>query len=175
MPVWNNFNPEDYNENAYAPIPEGKYRVRIENAEDQISKSGKSMIKITLAVSGYNVKLWSYIVLDDSSKENIRLTNWRLGSVWNSFNIQQNNLNLQDWIGRVGGVKVKHSKDQDGNDRAEVQYFLKRSEVDKLPAWREGSSSASDHQEAYSDTTQDTADYGGYNSVQQEGSDIFPF
>ena len=147
MVVWNNYNPDDFDENGFGLIPEGKYRVRIEQAEDKISSTGKDMIKLTLAVSGYNIRLWSYIVLDSSSPENIKKTNRRLGFFWNSFNITPNNMDEATWIGRVGGVKIRHSKDINDNDRADVQYFLVRKEVDKLPAWQEGSSQQSDVQE----------------------------
>lgn len=147
MAVWDYFSPEDYNENSFGLIPVGKYRVRIEEASDQISKKGKNMIKVTLSVSGYSSKIWYYLVLDNSTPETIKQTNQRLGSFWNSFRIPQGNFSYPDWIGRIGGIMVKHSKDLNGNDRADVHYFLNRSEVDTLPAWQEVNSHQSDNQQ----------------------------
>ena len=134
---YNSFNPADYNPDvSYGIIPTGDYRVRIDNAEEQISRnSGREMIKLTLSVAGYNSKLWSYTVLDDSSAEAIKRTNHYLGVIFDSFAITQGDFNLQNWIGHVGGVRVRHRIGTDGEPRAEVHYFLRRKDVDALPAW----------------------------------------
>lgn len=130
---------EDYSESNYALIPEGKHRVRIEKAEEQIARSsGNDMIKLTLSVSGYNSKLWKYIVLDHSTREKEKRTNQWLGSVFNSFSITRGNLDLDTWTGYTGGAMVRHVKDANGTDRAEVYYFLPRKDVDILPTWVEG-------------------------------------
>ena len=130
------YNAEDFNDNAYALIPEGKYRVRIEEAKERTSHSGKDMIELTLAVSGYSSKLWGYIILDQSTPEAVKKTNQTLGTVFNSFNIPHGDLELDHWIGRVGGAKVNHRDGINGEPRANIQYFLYRKEVDKLPAWK---------------------------------------
>ncbi len=39
------FNPANYNAEGYQLVPPGKYRVRIEDAEEQESKTGKPMVK----------------------------------------------------------------------------------------------------------------------------------
>ncbi len=135
--LWDNYNPEDFSENDYALIPEGRYRVRIENAEEATSHSGKNMIKLTLAVSGYRSKLWSYIVLDATTPEQIKATNRKLGAIFNSFDIVEGNMHISDWRGCVGGAQVKHDKDANGMDRAAIAYFLYRKEVNKLPDWQE--------------------------------------
>ena len=130
------YNAEDFNDNAYALIPEGKYRVRIEKAEQATSKKGQNMIKLTLAVSGYSSKLWGYIILDQSSQDAVKKTNQVLGTVFDSFKIPHGDLELDHWIGRVGGAKVNHRDGINGEPRANIQYFLYRKEVDKLPAWK---------------------------------------
>lgn len=180
MAVWNDYNPDDYDENAFDLIPAGKHRVRIENAEDQVSKTGKPMIKLTLAVSGYNNKLWSYILLDNSTPEAVKQTNRRLGSLWHSFNIQPGNMNFQDWIGRVGGAQVRHSPDLNGNDRAEIHYFIKRQDVDCLPAWQEGkNSSQNPNVQSYQQIGQQAADefypFSNSEDTSTNGSDGIPF
>ena len=135
--LWNNYNPDDFSEDDYGLIPVGKHRVRIEDAEEAVSHAGNNMIKLTLAVSGYTSKLWYYIVLNSSNPEQIKITNRKLGAIFNSFNIAEGNMHLSDWIGCVGGAKIRHTKDANDNDRAEVQYILFRKEVQKLPAWQE--------------------------------------
>lgn len=135
--LWEHYNPDDFSENDYGLIPAGKYRVRIEDAEEATSHSGKNMIKLTLAVSGYRSKMWSYVVLDATTPEQVKATNRRLGAIFNSFGIPEGNMHLDSWRGCVGGAKIRHSKDANDNDRAEVHYFLYRKEVDKLPAWQE--------------------------------------
>ena len=123
--LWDKYNPDDFSEDNYGLIPEGRYRVRIDNAEEAVSHKGNSMIKLTLSVSGYKAKLWSYIVLNGTTPEQIKAINRRLGAIFNSFDIVE------------GGAQVRHTKDMNDNDRAEVQYFLYRKEVNKLPAWQE--------------------------------------
>ena len=130
------YNAEDFHDDAYALIPEGKYRVRIEEAKQRTSQSGKDMIELTLAVSGYSSKLWRHIILDQSSPEAVKKTNQALGTVFDSFKIPHGDSELEHWKGHVGGAKVVHKKGNDGEDRANVSYFLFRKEVDKLPAWK---------------------------------------
>ncbi len=135
--LWN-YKPEDFKENDYGIIPEGKFRVRIEKAEEQISRnSGKPMIKLTLAVNGYNSKLWAFLVLDASDREHEQKTNQRLGTIFNCFAITPGNMNLSDWEGKSDGAFIRHGKDAQDKERAEIGYFLYRKEVDTLPEWKE--------------------------------------
>ena len=132
MVNWN-FNASDYEEQSFKPIPIGDHRVRIASAEEQTSNSGRQMIKLVLDVSGYNATIWHYIVF---MPENQKLTNQKLGELWNSFGIQQGNFNLQTWVGKVGAAKVKH-EEYNGNTNPKVAYFIKKDRQDKLPAWQE--------------------------------------
>ena len=133
--LWD-YNPDDFKEINYGIIPEGKYRVRIEKAEEQTShNSGKPMIKLTLSVSGYDSKLWKFIVLDATDEESIKKTNQRLGTIFNSFAITPGNMNLSDWEGKSGGAFIRHGKNAQNKERAEIAYFLYRNEVDALPPW----------------------------------------
>ena len=132
------YDPNSYSANSYQLIPPGKYRVRIEDAEEQTSKnSGKPMIKMTIKVSGYNSKIWNYVVLDDSSEETKVRTNNNLGRIFDSFNIPAGDMNLMDWKGKVGAAEIKHEADQQGIMRAKVSWFIRRKEQDTLPAWQE--------------------------------------
>ena len=160
------FDADDYQPDAFAPIPVGKYRVRIEDAQEKISQhSGKHMIELTLAVSGYSAKLWAYIVLDGDTPESRKLTNQKLGSIFDSFNIPVNDFNIEDWKGRTGGAKVRHSKPDTDSDndniRAEVHYFLKRSVVDRLDPWQDAHSPAT--QAAQDNINQNMVAFSNFN------------
>ena len=136
------YNPEDYG--RIKPIEPGKYRVRIEKAEEAVSKNtGKNMIKLTLKVSGHNQLVWNYIVfpmkdahgnIDPEEKER---TNNNLGRIFDSFNIEQGNLNVASWEGKVGAAEIDNRMDDQGNLRSNVKFFLKRNQQEFLPAWQE--------------------------------------
>lgn len=127
------FSTEDYEEQSFRPIPVGDHRVRIASAEEQTSSKGKQMIKLVLDVSGYNSTIWHYIVF---MPENTKLTNQKLGELWNSFGIPQGNFDLNAWKGKVGAAKVKHEI-YEGNPNPKVSYFISKDRQDKLPAWQE--------------------------------------
>ena len=85
MPNWN-YDASDYNPDGhFTPIPPGEYRVRIEAAEETTSKAGNEMIKLTLAVSGMNSKLWYYLVFPNATDANFAqrkmMTNQSLGEI----------------------------------------------------------------------------------------------
>ena len=127
------FNPNDYEEKDFAPIPAGEHRVRIEDVAFKTFKSGNNGYEITLEVSGFGSKLWHYLVLkqDDPKK-----TNQSIGSFFDSFGINNYSLGTgKQWIGSVGAVRVKHGE-YNGNPRAEVAYFIARSRQDKLEPWK---------------------------------------
>ena len=128
-----NFDSTQYEETSFKPIPVGEYRMRVASAEEQISSSGRQMIKLVLEVSGYNSTIWHWLVF---MPDNQKLTNQKLGEFWNSFGIPQGNFNLQSWVGKVGAAKVKH-EDYHGAQNAKVSYFIGKDRQDKLPAWQE--------------------------------------
>jgi hypothetical protein len=132
------FNSNDYEEQSFKPIPVGDHRVRIASAEEQVSGSGRQMIKLVLNASGHNSTIWHFIVF---MPENQKLTNQKLGELWNSFGIPQGNFNLQQWVGKVGAAKVKH-EDYNGESSAKIAYFINKDRQDKLPAWKEPSNAS---------------------------------
>jgi hypothetical protein len=129
------FNSSDYEETSFKPIPVGEHRVRIASAEEQTSNSGNPMIKLVLQVSGHNSTIWHYIVFMAS---NAKLTNQKLGELWNSFGIAQGDFNLNGWVGKVGAAKVKH-EDYEGAPTAKIAYFIAKNRQESLPAWVEPS------------------------------------
>ena len=134
-----NFNANDYEEQSFKPIPVGDHRMRIASAEEQTSSTGKQMIKIVLDVSGYNSTIWHFIVF---MPENQKLTNQKLGELWNSFGIPQGEFNLNTWVGKVGAAKVKH-EEYNGEMSPRIAYFINKDRQEKLPIWQEPSGKAS--------------------------------
>lgn len=122
-------------ESQFPQIPEGKYRCIITNAEMTVSRnSGNDMMKLELAINGYDQKLWNYIVFLDDRPE---ITNRMLTQFFDAFQIEEGNFDVRSYIGKAGGVKIKHET-YNGEDRARVQYFLSRKQTDELPAWKGG-------------------------------------
>lgn len=128
-----NFDTNEYEEVSFKPIPVGDHRVRIQSAEEQTSKKGKQMIKVVLEVSGYNSTIWHWIVFDP---DNSKLTNQKLGELFNSFEIQPGNFNLSSWVGKVGAAKVKH-EDYEGQPSPKIAYFISKEKQSKLAPWKE--------------------------------------
>jgi hypothetical protein len=129
MATWN-FDPNMYEEQDFAIIPVGDHRVRIADVAERVSKNGNDMFELTLEVSGYNSRLWHYLVLD---KSDAKKTNQRIGDFFNSFGINDHNLGSgKQWIGKVGAVKVKH-EEYNGNNQAKVAFLINRKNQDKLP------------------------------------------
>ena len=132
MANWN-FNPADYEERDFAPIPEGNHRVRIMDVVEKVFKSGNQGYEITLEVSGHKGKLWHDLVLNP---QNVKQTNQNIGAFFNSFGITSTALgNGQQWIGKVGAAKVKH-EEYNGSTSAKVQYLISRNKQDELPPWQ---------------------------------------
>lgn len=124
-----NFNPSEYTSRDFALIPEGDHKVRINSVVEKVFSTGNEGFEIMLDVSGFNSKLWYYLVLDP--KESAK-TNQRLGMFFDSFDIHDYNLSrYNDWIGRDGAVRVKHSL-YNGNKSANVVFCLSRKQQDKF-------------------------------------------
>lgn len=133
MPINWNFNENEVEERSFEVIPVGRYRVRIESAEECKSQKGSDMIKVVLQVSGHSSRLFHYIVF---MPDNTKLTNTKLAEFWDSFGIQPGNLNVDAWPNKVGACKVKHEP-YENETTAKVSYFIKKADQDKLPAWEE--------------------------------------
>lgn len=119
-------------ETEFQQIPAGKYRCRIEEAEVATSKAGNDMIKLTLAISGHNQKVWDYIVF---MPDNAEITNRKLTALFDSFGID-GDLDCQKWIGKVGACMIKI----DENEFRKVSYYIHKRLQDEMPAWVEPSS-----------------------------------
>lgn len=132
---------KDVEKASFKAIPVGNYRCRIESAEEKISKAGNQMIEIKLAISGQSSHLWFYLVFfpegNDKSGNPLRnITDRNLASIYDCFGITEGSLDCNEWVNKVGGVKVKHEM-KDGQPQARVHYFLNKAQQVSLPAWVE--------------------------------------
>jgi len=127
-----NYDANDYNENNFAVIPEGIHRARISKAEEKTYNSGREGIAITFDISGYSSKVFYNLVFMAEDKQQ---TNQKLGSLFNSFDIQPS-MDLSTWIGKVGAISVKHEEYQ-GEKQARFHYCVNKSKQENLPAWKE--------------------------------------
>lgn len=138
MSTWN-FDPSMYEEQYFSIIPAGDHRVRIADVEEKTFRSGNEGYEITFEVSGYNSKLWFYLVLDASDPKK---TNQRIGDFFNSFGVTGSNMGTgKQWIGKVGAVRVKH-EEYNGSMSAKVAYCINRKNQDKLPPAKFSSATA---------------------------------
>lgn len=129
-----NYDHKDYLEGGFKPIEPGKYRVRIEAADEVESKiTFKPMVKLKLKVSGQLGCVWHYLVLDKDNKER---TNKNLGDIYESFGITQGEMNTQNWVGRVGGAMLKQEAYND-KMQTKVSFLLTREQQKELPPWQE--------------------------------------
>lgn len=127
------YDPSQYSEKNFDIIPVGDYRARIEEVVEKKFSSGNEGYEITMAINGYNSKMWFYLVLDSS---NPAATNQRIGDFFNSFGIVGNGMGSgKQWVGTVGAVRVKHEQ-YNGETRAKIAYCIARNRQDKLPAWK---------------------------------------
>lgn len=127
------FRPEDYEERDFTIIPAGDHRVRIADVAERTFKSGNEGYEITFDVSGHGSKLWFYLVLNKADQKQ---TNQNLGAFFECFGITNYTMgNGKQWIGKVGGCRVKH-EEYNGTMSAKVQYLLNKKKQDQLPPWQ---------------------------------------
>ena len=127
-----NYDANDYNEISYVVIPEGIHRARISAAEVKTYSTGREGFAITFDISGYSGKVFYNLVLMEENKQQ---TNQKLGSLFNSFDIQPS-MDCKTWIGKVGAICVKHG-DYNGEKQANFHYCVNRNKQENLPAWKE--------------------------------------
>lgn len=134
------FNPNDYEEKDFAPIPKGDHRVRIMDVQEKTFRSGNHGYEITMEVSGYNSRVWHYLVIN---RDDPKKTNQKIGSLFDSFGITDYDMtHFRNWIGKVGAVRIVH-EDYNGEQQAKVAYCIPKKKQDKLPPWKENSSAPS--------------------------------
>lgn len=119
-------------------IPEGEYRIRINEVEKKKSKSsGRDMLSFKFDVSGRNSMLFHNIVFMEDKPE---MTNRMLTQFFDSFkDIPEGDFNLNNWVGKVGACKVKHEESDynGGSVQARIHYFISADKAVNLPPWSE--------------------------------------
>lgn len=132
------FDPSNVEERSFEPLPPGDYRVRIEDVEQGEGKY--EYYKVTLKVSRDNRRLWYYLSFMTGKSKNGKdlkaITDTNLHNLWNSFGIDEGDLDYNHWIGKVGACRVKHEM-YNGEPQARVSYFISKDRQDKLPPWSE--------------------------------------
>jgi len=119
-----------HTESEFPVIPEGRYRVVIVGAEKAVSKStGNDMLVIKMLVSGYKSNVFAYIPFLDDRPE---ITNRILTQMFECFDIEEGNFDLNSYLGKTGGIAIK-ADEFNGKPTAKFHYFLRRKEVEKLP------------------------------------------
>lgn len=122
-------------EQSFAPLPEGKYRIRIKSVEKAMSQKGNDMLVFQFEVSGSNKILFYYLVFMNDRPE---ITNGKLTQFFDSFkDIKDGDFDILNWVGKVGACMVKHEEYQ-GEPRERISYFIKADKQDSLPPWQEG-------------------------------------
>lgn len=121
--------------NGFAPLPEGKYRIRIKGVEKAQSRNGNEMLVFQFDVSGSNKTLYHYITF---LPNNPQVTNGQLTQFFDSFkDIKDGDFDFLNWVGKVGAAKIKH-EEYNGEKRERISYFIKADKQDSLPPWQEG-------------------------------------
>ena len=123
-------------ETQFAPLPEGKYRIRIKSVEKALSSKGNDMLVFQFEVSGSNKILFYYLVFLNDKPE---ITNGKLTQFFDSFkDIKDGDFNILNWVGKIGACMIKH-EDYQGEPRERISYFIRADKQDSLPPWQEGS------------------------------------
>lgn len=126
-------------EAGFAPLPEGKYRVRIKDADKAVSKNGNDMLILQLEVSGSTKVIYHYIVFMNDKPE---ITNRMLTQFFDSFkDIPEGDFNMKNWLGKVGAAKIRH-EEYNGEKRERIHYFIAADRQGDLPPWREADGSS---------------------------------
>jgi hypothetical protein len=125
-----NYDTQKYDPESHFEVPPvGKYRLRVEEAEQAVSKSGNPMIKVAMSISGFNGRIFHYFVDNEWLQRNI-------DPFFDSFGIKPGDFNIVNWRGKVGAGTIKHEMYQD-EPQARIGYFIIRSKQADLPAWQE--------------------------------------
>jgi hypothetical protein len=100
------YDSSQYREDNYPVLPPGKYRVRIEGAEETRSKNGREMVKLTLSVAGTPGRIFHYLVVNEDTPETIKITNQRFGELFNSFGIPAGDMNVFKSVSNISYSEI---------------------------------------------------------------------
>ena len=121
-----------HEEQQFAVLPEGSYRIRVKSAEKSQSSNGNDMLVLQFEVSGNKKILYHYIVF---LPENPAVTNGKLTQFFQSFkDIPEGDLDTAHWIGKVGAARIKHEV-YNGEAKERISYFIRAEKQGDLPNW----------------------------------------
>ena len=121
-------------ETSFAPLPEGKYRIRVRAVQKAESQKGNEMLVLQFDVSGSAKVLYYYIVFMPDKPE---ITNGKLTQFFDSFkDIKDGDFDILNWVGKVGACMIKH-EEYNGEKRERISYFIKADKQKDLPPWQE--------------------------------------
>ena len=128
-------NPNEYTKLGILSIPAGDHRVKIINVTKKIyGSSGKEGFEITLRVSGRRGLLWYWLVRDPDDE--VRFYKKLQSFFWSFDILDQDISHYEQWIGKYGAVRVRHSVDEETKYiKAYVFYCLYGVQKDVLPAF----------------------------------------
>lgn len=117
----------NYKERFGSKVPEGTYRVKVDDAELDTSKAGNQMINLWLAIQGGDYD--GSIITDRvtlSDKAMFRVVAF-LNAIGLSTKKQKHALSLRHIIGKVMEVTVEDGEPYGGNIRSEVRQYARPS------------------------------------------------
>jgi hypothetical protein len=97
---------------AFPPVPDGKYRLRISDAQEQKSRKGDDMIVVSFAIEGapkgcsFKVRHWFGLPGKDTSAERRQMQLLDLKRFLTAFHlpVQGGEIDLSEWIGSDGSA-----------------------------------------------------------------------
>lgn len=117
----------NYKERFGSKVPEGTYRVKVDDAELDTSKAGNQMINLWLAIQGGD---YDGVIITDrvtlSDKAMFRVVAF-LNAIGLSTKKQKHALSLRHIIGKVLEVTVEDGEPYGGNIRSEVRQYARPS------------------------------------------------
>lgn len=118
--AWENYKREE----SSTRTPLGKRRCVITGAEEKLSKSGKTMIVVTIRPSGTKLDIKYFLVDGEYFNKNAT-------KLFDSFDIEDGNFNLIEWIGAMGAAEF--TIDDDGYHK--IKWFIDKTRAETLPAF----------------------------------------
>lgn len=123
MSYINDYVPQEYN--TVFDCPDGDHKIRIKEAKEEVSKTGKKMIAITYLVQGSNsVPFVDRIIEGDYF--NVNITRF-----FDAFRIDRGQFNMNLWIGKEAMAHFEHRVSEYTDKNGQVKTSNK-SEMTRL-------------------------------------------
>lgn len=121
----------NYKDRTGSRVPEGRYRVQVEDVEQTTASTGSTMINLFLRIMGGEqdgATLVDRLVLSD--KALFRTVNF-MQALGIPTPKKRLSIDINKWVGKVLDVDVADGEPYNGRVRSEVQGFLKPAKVAK--------------------------------------------